>query len=159
VGRGFAVTSTLPVFETFLVNREPASPDAIDLLDDRIRQRYLQHRAELAAAPATRVWHRLFEKEMAFELAYFKAGGLLVAGSDSNRARRCRCRLLEINARSSCLLKPGSRGRSDPRCDAERSSRALDAKPRSAPLRRASALISWLYAEIRMRTISDITHR
>jgi imidazolonepropionase-like amidohydrolase len=82
VGRGVAVTSTLAVFETFLANREPAPPEAIDLLDDGIRQRYLQHRAELAAAPPTRVWHRLFEKEMAFELAFAKAGGLLVAGSD-----------------------------------------------------------------------------
>ena len=82
VGRGVAVTSTLAVFETFLANREPAPPEAIDLLDDGIRQRYLQHRAELAAAPPTRVWHRLFEKEMAFELAFVKAGGLLVAGSD-----------------------------------------------------------------------------
>jgi imidazolonepropionase-like amidohydrolase len=82
VGRGVAVTSTLAVFETFLANREPAPPEAIELLDTRIQQRYLQHRADLASAPPTRVWHRLLEKEMAFELAFSKAGGLLLAGSD-----------------------------------------------------------------------------
>jgi imidazolonepropionase-like amidohydrolase len=82
VGRGVAVTSTLATFETFLANREPAPPEAIDLFDAGIRERYLEHRAELAAKPPTRVWHQLFEKEMAFELAFVKAGGLLVAGSD-----------------------------------------------------------------------------
>jgi hypothetical protein len=82
------------VFETFLANREPAPPEAIDLLDDGIRQRYLQHRAELTAAPPTHVWHRLFEKEMAFELAFVKAGGLSVGhtrksgGSDFGREAR-----------------------------------------------------------------------
>jgi imidazolonepropionase-like amidohydrolase len=82
VGRGVAITSTLAVFETFLANREPAPTEALELMDGRIRKRYLQHRADLAAAKPTRVWHRLFNKEMAFELAFVKAGGLLVAGSD-----------------------------------------------------------------------------
>jgi imidazolonepropionase-like amidohydrolase len=62
VGRGVAVTSTLPVFETFLASREPAPPEAVELFDAKTRRRYLDHRAELAAEPPTPVWSRLFQK-------------------------------------------------------------------------------------------------
>jgi imidazolonepropionase-like amidohydrolase len=82
VGRGVAVTSTLPVFETFLSAREPAPPEALDLLAPGPRARYLRHRAELAAQPPTPAWDQLFRKEMAFELAFAHAGGLLAAGTD-----------------------------------------------------------------------------
>jgi imidazolonepropionase-like amidohydrolase len=77
-----AVTSTLPVFETFIAAREPAPPAALDLMTTADRQRYEKHRAELAAQPATPVWDKLLRIEMAFELAFARAGGLLAAGSD-----------------------------------------------------------------------------
>ena len=80
-GRGVAVTSTLPVFETFLRTRDPAPQEALDLLAEDSRTRYLRHRAELQA-DTTPVWRQLFHKEMAFELAFARAGGLLAAGSD-----------------------------------------------------------------------------
>jgi imidazolonepropionase-like amidohydrolase len=81
VGRRVSVTSTLPVFETFLSDREPAPAAALDLLTSAARQRYEKHRAELAAQP-TPVWAKLLRIEMAFELAFVRAGGLLAAGSD-----------------------------------------------------------------------------
>ncbi len=81
VGSGVAVTSTLPVFETFLSTREPATDKAIGLMSPKSRKRYLDHRAELAAAPVP-VWGKLLRKEMDFEVAFVRAGGLLAAGSD-----------------------------------------------------------------------------
>ena len=81
VGRGVAVTSTLPVFETFLPGREPAPQEALALMAPKARDRYLQKRAELAAQPHPG-WARLLRKEMEFEVAFVRAGGLLVAGSD-----------------------------------------------------------------------------
>jgi imidazolonepropionase-like amidohydrolase len=82
VARSVAVTSTLPVFETFIAAREPAPSEALDLMAPKARARYERHRAELAAQPSTPVWGELFRKEMAFELAFARAGGLLVAGTD-----------------------------------------------------------------------------
>jgi imidazolonepropionase-like amidohydrolase len=76
-----AITSTLPVFESFLSTREPAPEAAIDLMSPDARKRYLSHRAELAAAPVP-VWGKLLRKEMDFEVAFVRAGGLLAAGSD-----------------------------------------------------------------------------
>ena len=75
------MTSTLPVFETFLRTRDPAPHEALDLLAEDSRTRYLRHRAELQA-DTTPVWRQLFHKEMTFELAFARAGGLLAAGSD-----------------------------------------------------------------------------
>ncbi len=82
VNRRVAVTSTLPVFETFIAARQPAPPAALELMSPAARQRYETHRAELAAAEATPVWSKLLRIEMAFELAFARAGGLLAAGSD-----------------------------------------------------------------------------
>jgi imidazolonepropionase-like amidohydrolase len=81
VGRQVAITSTLPVFETFLSTRDPAPHAALELMSPKARERYLRRRAEMAAAPNP-VWGDLLRKEMAFELAFARAGGLLVAGTD-----------------------------------------------------------------------------
>lgn len=80
VGRGVAVTSTLPVFETFLSTREPALPGTLDLFTPKARARYVAHRA--FGVNPTPVWGRILQKEMAFELAFVRVGGLLAAGSD-----------------------------------------------------------------------------
>jgi enamidase len=81
VGRGVALTSTLPVLETFLPNGDPAPAAALDLMSRRARERYERHRADVAAHPHP-AWGPLLRKEMEFERAFVRAGGLLVAGSD-----------------------------------------------------------------------------
>ena len=81
VRRGVALTSTLPVFETFVPGRPPASDGAIDAMAPAAREMYLRRRARIAADPDT-TWTRLFAKEMRLERAYAEAGGLLVAGTD-----------------------------------------------------------------------------
>jgi imidazolonepropionase-like amidohydrolase len=81
VDRRVAVTSTLPVFETFGPHRPPLPDKVLDVMTDDARIAYLRRRARIADGGDT-TWTVLFKKEMAFELAFAKAGGLLLAGTD-----------------------------------------------------------------------------
>ena len=81
VARHVAVTSTLSVFETFAANRPPPAPRVLDALAPESRADYLAGRAAADARP-TGPAGPLLAKEMAFELAFARAGGLLLAGED-----------------------------------------------------------------------------
>jgi imidazolonepropionase-like amidohydrolase len=81
VARRVTLTSTLPVFETFISTRTPATQEALELMAPAARERYERHRADLAAAPRP-VWETLLQREMKFERAFVQAGGLLAAGTD-----------------------------------------------------------------------------
>jgi imidazolonepropionase-like amidohydrolase len=81
VAHHVAVTSTLPVFETFVPNRPPLEQRLLDAMAMEARVSYLAARA-IVAARTTPDWARLFKKEMEFERAFVKAGGLLLAGND-----------------------------------------------------------------------------
>jgi imidazolonepropionase-like amidohydrolase len=74
VAHHVAVTSTLPVFETLVPNRPPLDQRVLDALLPAARVR-------MAARP-NNPWPTLFKKEMEFERAFVKAGGLLLAGED-----------------------------------------------------------------------------
>ncbi len=76
-----AVTSTLPVFETFVPNRPPLEPAVLDALASLARLSYLERRARIAAGSDS-PWPRLLALEMQFERAFVAAGGLLLAGLD-----------------------------------------------------------------------------
>ncbi len=92
-----AVTSTLPVFETFVANRPPMSAPAapggppgpvstymrrvLESMLPETRNDYLARRATIAGLKNS-PWPELFAKEMQFEYAFAKAGGLLLAGLD-----------------------------------------------------------------------------
>jgi len=79
--RHVALTSTLPVFEASTPGR-PMLPDSVlDLLSLQARSNYLRSYGRAAygnSADAVKA----FQHGMAFEKAYFDAGGLLVAGID-----------------------------------------------------------------------------
>ena len=83
VAHHVAVTSTLAVFETFIPNRPPmlkqARAEQALTLDAWVS--YLQTRSAIAEEndPLNAV---LVQKEMQFERAFVKAGGLLMAGCD-----------------------------------------------------------------------------
>lgn len=77
-----AVTSTLPVFETFVPNRAPISKRVLNAMHPETRAAYLSRRAKISDAAAKSKWPGLFRKEMEFERAFAKAGGLLLAGLD-----------------------------------------------------------------------------
>jgi imidazolonepropionase-like amidohydrolase len=77
-----AVTSTLPVFETFVPGRAPMARRVLDAMTIEARVAYLSARSNVSDNAATAIWPALFKKELQFEHDFAKAGGLLLAGLD-----------------------------------------------------------------------------
>ena len=76
-----ALTSTLPVFEASTPGR-PMLPDSVlDLMSLQARTNYLRSYGRTAQANSADAV-KAFQHGMAFEKAYFDAGGLLVDGTD-----------------------------------------------------------------------------
>src|SRR5271155_5413506 len=74
-----ALTSTLPVFEAGAPWRPALQPRTLDAMSAESAQSYLTARARVALdSPMT----ALLRKEMDFEVAFVKAGGLLLSGPD-----------------------------------------------------------------------------
>jgi imidazolonepropionase-like amidohydrolase len=82
VAHHVAVTSTLPVFETFIANRAPISKRVLDAMLPETRIAYLTIRSKISDATAPSHWAESFRKELQFERSFVKAGGLLLAGLD-----------------------------------------------------------------------------
>jgi len=86
VAHHVAITSTLAVFETFVPNRPPLAREmaALDTLTPLAREQFFRTRASIAqdVNSPTETDAPLLKKEMQFELAFAKAGGLLIAGCD-----------------------------------------------------------------------------
>ncbi len=81
VAKGVAVTSTLTVFETFTPGRPRAPDRVLDAMAPEVRDLYLRGFGQTATNQAS-PYIRLFPKAMALELAFARAGGLLVVGTD-----------------------------------------------------------------------------
>ena len=79
IAHGVAVTSTLPVFESSMPLRPKLQQRVLDAMSADAAQSYLTARGKV---PADSPLVPLFKKEMEFELAFAKAGGLLLAGPD-----------------------------------------------------------------------------
>lgn len=91
VAHHVAITSTLPVIEDLGVDGPAPSKRALDAMSDQARSTYLKERETTATrasvkeskfAAGMRRWATMFRKEMEFERAFAKAGGLLLAGID-----------------------------------------------------------------------------
>ncbi len=82
VARRVAITSTLPVFETFVPNRAPIDARVLDAMLPASRIDYLRTRAAISDGAATSLWPAMLKKEMQFERAFAAAGGMLLAGLD-----------------------------------------------------------------------------
>jgi cytosine/adenosine deaminase-related metal-dependent hydrolase len=79
VSHHVAVTSTLPVFEAGVPGRPKLQRRMLDAMSAESAQSYLTLRASVSLdSPMT----SLMRKEMDFEVAFAKAGGLLLAGPD-----------------------------------------------------------------------------
>src|SRR3984957_13476752 len=79
VSHHVAVTSTLPVFEAGVPGRPKLQRRMLDAMSAESAQSYLTLRASVSLdSPMT----SLMRKEMDFELAFSKAGGLLLGGPD-----------------------------------------------------------------------------
>ncbi|MDE3167825.1 MAG: amidohydrolase family protein, partial [Acidobacteriota bacterium] len=81
VRRRVAITSTLAVFEAFDGERPPLDPRFLDAASKEAALNYLNARARVPAAASAAAAAALKQEE-AFELAFVRAGGLLVAGAD-----------------------------------------------------------------------------
>ena len=79
VSHRVAVTSTLPVFEAYVPGRPKLQQRVMDAMSSESAQSYLTARAHIAMDSPMAA---LFKKELEFELAFVKAGGLLLAGPD-----------------------------------------------------------------------------
>jgi imidazolonepropionase-like amidohydrolase len=79
VSHHVAVTSTLPVFEAFLPGRPKLEQRVLDAMSAEAARSYLTARARIPLdTPIT----SLYKKELEFEYAFAKAGGLLLGGPD-----------------------------------------------------------------------------
>jgi imidazolonepropionase-like amidohydrolase len=81
VAHNVAVTSTLPVFEISIPGRPPLDPRVLDAMSTETKLSYLTQRARVGESKDS-PWPALLKKEMEFERAFVKAGGLLIAGPD-----------------------------------------------------------------------------
>ena len=79
VDRNVALTSTLAIFETFTPKRP--MPPGIDVLVDDLRTQF-ERNYERISQSASSIYTTLFPKMMALELAFVRAGGTLIAGTD-----------------------------------------------------------------------------
>ena len=79
VERKVAITSTLTVFETFAPGRP--LPPGVDVLLPELRDAYLKQ-FEMTSRMSQSIYSTLLPKAMAMELAFARAGGLLIAGTD-----------------------------------------------------------------------------
>jgi len=79
VSHHVAVTSTLPVFEASVPGRPKLQPRILNAMSAESAQSYLTARANV---PLDSPMTLLLRKEMDFEVAFVKAGGLLLAGPD-----------------------------------------------------------------------------
>jgi len=81
VQRKVAITSTLAVFEACHPERPPLQPRMLDAMTPQAAVSYLADRAR-AAEYTDPLRTSSLKKEMEFEYAFVKAGGLLMAGAD-----------------------------------------------------------------------------
>ena len=79
VRRHVALTSTLTIFETFVPGR--ALPPGLDVLEPQLRAQFEQRHATTASNTRS-PYGTLFAKAGAMELAFARAGGLLLVGTD-----------------------------------------------------------------------------
>jgi enamidase len=80
VDRRVALTSTLTVFETFTPRRP--LPPGLDVLIAPLKEQSERNWQRLSQSQSQTGYAALFPKMMALELAFARAGGMLVAGTD-----------------------------------------------------------------------------
>ena len=81
VSKHVAVTSTLPVFETFVPGRAPVDSRVLDAMLPETRVEYLKSRDHVAQTSDS-PWVKVFKLEEDFEHAFVQQGGTLLSGLD-----------------------------------------------------------------------------
>lgn len=82
VKRGASMTTTMAIFEVFYPNRPVAEARSLDLMAPEVREAYLRERAFIDTTKNWPFTVEGFNRALAFDRAYFQAGGLLASGVD-----------------------------------------------------------------------------
>jgi imidazolonepropionase-like amidohydrolase len=82
VSKHVAITSTLPVFENVVPGRPPLSKRMMDILSPPAKEAYLYARNRRLATAKGNEAATLLRRDMDLEVAFAKAGGLLLTGAD-----------------------------------------------------------------------------
>ena len=83
VAKKIPMTSTLPVFEAFVPGRPVTDERTLDAMTPEVRTRYLADRQQIDAAGEQWPFSQAaFQRAMAFEVEFVRAGGLLAGGVD-----------------------------------------------------------------------------
>ena len=82
VDRNVSMTSTLAVFEPFVPGRLSHDERTWSMMAPDLRQSYMDVRRQIDSAKTSPFTNDVFTRAMAFEKAFFEAGGRLAAGVD-----------------------------------------------------------------------------
>jgi len=82
VQRNVSMTTTQPVYEAFYPNRPVTDARTLDLMSPEVRAAYTAERAVIDTTRNYPLTAAGFQRIMAFDLAFFRAGGLLANGVD-----------------------------------------------------------------------------
>jgi len=82
VRNNVAMTSTLAVYELFVPNRPTKDERTLQMMAPEVRADYLEARERIDTERNTAYTPEVFRNGMAYERAFFEAGGLLAAGVD-----------------------------------------------------------------------------
>ncbi|MCB0720123.1 MAG: amidohydrolase family protein [Bacteroidetes bacterium] len=85
ISNGVPMTSTLAVYEMFVPGRPPLDERVLAAMSDEVKADFLERRAQVAKQrdnPDYPFTEALFDKALAYEYKFYKAGGLLASGVD-----------------------------------------------------------------------------
>ncbi len=82
VKKGASMTTTMPVYELFYPHRPVTDQRTLDLMTPAVREAYLKNRAYIDSAKAWPLTAEGFKRALAFDKAFYDAGGVLASGVD-----------------------------------------------------------------------------
>lgn len=82
VKKGVSMTTTMPVYELFYPNRPVTDQRTLELMAPPVREAYLRNRAYIDSAKAWPLSAGGFTRALAFDKAFYDAGGVLASGVD-----------------------------------------------------------------------------
>jgi hypothetical protein len=82
VKKGASMTTTMPVYEAFYPRRPVTDPRTLELMTAEVREAYLADRAHIDSATGWPLTEQGFQRALAFDRAFFAAGGVLASGVD-----------------------------------------------------------------------------
>ena len=82
IEHGASMTTTPAVYELFYQNRPVQDPRVLDLMAPEVRTAYVAERTQIDTTTNWPLTAEGFARSLAFDLAFYKAGGVLASGVD-----------------------------------------------------------------------------